>query len=171
MLTFGHLLEYRVRGLRGQDGWCRRLQASFGEFWSSVELLTRQQGLRRKIVDASGWDGDGAVGGETHDQIVNVAGVSAVWLWRRSGNCRLEGVIERGAQGLVERVGLIESVVEQVGLMGRQTRWIDGWKSGGDAEVVQDFGHCGRGCDQGQKEHLRLASGAFEPIEPEASFE
>ena len=76
-----------------------------------------------------------------------------------------------GGTGVIGRVGLLEVVVEQVGLVVRHAGWSD-WRRGGrDAEVVQNPGHCGGRRDQGKQNHLRLAAGTFEPSDTEASFE
>jgi hypothetical protein len=94
-----------------------------------------------------------------------------VWLWRRSGSSRVEGVIGRCAQRLIGRVGLIEVVVEQMGLLVSQTGRSDGWWSGRDPEVIQNLRHGGGCCDQGQQNHLRLAARTFETGYTEASFQ
>jgi len=71
----------------------------------------------------------------------------------------------------LERVGLIHHVVEQMGRMDIEARWRQrGW-SGRDAEVIQYFLHNLRRGDQGQQDHLGLASGATEPGDTEASHQ
>jgi hypothetical protein len=95
-------------------------------------------------------------------------------LWRRSGRGRLPGGVVRSVSGVIVRVGLLELVVEQVGLVEvglvvRHAGWSD-WRRGGlYAEVVQDPGHCGGRRDQGEQHHLRLAAGTFEPSDTERS--
>jgi hypothetical protein len=94
-------------------------------------------------------------------------------LWRRSGSHRPTGELGGGGVGGVggvEGVGLIQLVAEHKGL-GRRTRRRQGWWGGGDAEVIQYFGHNARRRDQGQQDHLGLASGAFEPGDTEASHQ
>jgi hypothetical protein len=94
-------------------------------------------------------------------------------LWRRSGSHRPTGELGGGGVGGVEGVdgvGLIQLVAEHKGL-GRRTRRRQGLRSGRDAEVIQYFGHHPRRRDQGQQDHLGLASGATEPGDTEASHQ
>jgi len=71
----------------------------------------------------------------------------------------------------LERVGLIHHVVEQLGRMDIEARRRQrGW-SGRDAEVIQYFHHNLRRGDQGQQDHLGLASGTLEAGDAEASHQ
>ena len=91
-------------------------------------------------------------------------------LWRSAcGSGRWCGV--GGVGGLVERLVLIQFLLEQICLERWQSRWGDGRWGGWDAEVVQDPGDRGGCCDQCQQDHLGLAAGTFEPVDTEASFE
>ena len=92
------------------------------------------------------------------------------WLWRRSGNSRVGGVMDM-VNGLDERVVLVRGFLEQVCLKRWRARWGDGRRRGGKAQVIQNPGDDVWRCDQRQQDHLGLARGTQDAVDSERSTE